>query len=494
MNIDSSGRRCLFSDMNGQHSGGPAAFSTPFADFKQHLPAIMISALLSSGLLATAAGARTMIDPDPEASSTLFGAAIAVVGDIDHDGVPDLAVGAPFQDGDFRGPPGFSRPQNVGRVYVVSGRTLRVITQLNDPEFQMQQRAKFGGQTGSSIANVGDVNGDGVTDILVGVPHHNVVEEDSGEKEFNVGRAFLFSGRDGNVLLTLDDPEPDENARFGFAVARAGDVNGDGVPDLAVAAPFKASAAGLAEVGIVYILSGRNGRVLRELTPPSKGGAEEGGRFGSALANAGKIDGDQVPDILIGAPGRSLAFVYSGRTGAVIFTIRSPVGEKQPSFGSALAAGRDLNNDGVPDFAIGAPLLNKLEGVVYFFSGANPTKHLTVRSPDRQAFARFGASICFNFTPDGQPELLVGAPEQDVNGLLNAGEVFVFHRNGLFKTLKSTAPQAFAGFGYSLATADFDGDGLAEPVIGVPFQNVDLVAGDGDTETHLQIGQIELGR
>ena len=383
----------------------------------------------------------------------------------------------------------------MGKVYVVSGRTLEVITQLNDPEFQVQQGAKFGGQLGTSIANVGDVNGDGTSDILVGVPHHAAAGEGGEEKLFNAGRAFLFNGKNGNVLLTLDDPEPDENARLGFAVSSAGDVNSDGVPDLVVAAPFKGSPEGLAEVGIVYIFSGKNGILLREITPPSQGGAEEGGRFGTAVANAGKIDDDRVSDILIGAPGRSLAFVCSGKTGAVIFTIPSPGAEKQPSFGSAVAGGRDLNNDGTPDFAIGAPLLNDLHGVVYIFDGLNATRLRTLRSPDGQAFASFGASIFLSraVSGNGRPGILVGAPEQDVKGLTNAGKVFIFRGDGsLFKSLTSATPQAFAGFGYSLDTADFDGDGLADPVVGVPFQNVDLVARDGDVETHLQIGQIEV--
>ncbi len=458
---------------------------------------LVIFALMLSALFATAARARTLVDPDAEPSSTLFGSALAVVGDIDHDGVPDFAVGAPFQDSDFPGPFGFGRPQNVGKVFIVSGRTLDVITQLNDPEFQMQREEKFGGQIGSSIANVGDVNGDGTSDILVGVPHHIVAEQGGEEKLIDAGRAFLFDGKNGNVLLTLDDPEPDENARLGFAVASAGDVNFDGVPALLVAAAFKGSRDGLAEVGIVYIFSGKDGSVLRELAPPSQGGAEEGGRFGTAVANAGKIDNDGVADILIGAPGRSLAFVFSGKTGDVLFTIPSPVAEKQPSFGSAVAGGRDLNNDGTPDFIIGAPLLNDLRGVVYIVDGLSGTKLRTLRSPDRQPFADFGASVFLSqhVTGNRRPEILVGAPEHDVNGLPKAGKVFIFRADGsLFKSMKSAAPQPFAGFGYSLATADLDGDGLAEPVVGVPFKNVDLVSRDGDVETHPQIGQIELSK
>src|SRR5438132_5438564 len=136
-----------------------------------HLGApLVIPALMFSAFFVTTARAGTLIDPVPENSSTLFGYSVAVVGDIDADGVPDLEVGAPFQDGDFLGAPGFGPPQNVGKVFLVSGRTLGVIPQLNDPEFQMVQQQKFGGQFGASVAAVGDINGDGFSDVLVGVP------------------------------------------------------------------------------------------------------------------------------------------------------------------------------------------------------------------------------------------------------------------------------------------------------------------------------------
>jgi len=66
-----------------------------------------------SALSVTAARATTLLDPQPEPATQQFGRAMAVIGDVDHDGVPDLAVGAPFQDGDFLGTPGFGSPQNV---------------------------------------------------------------------------------------------------------------------------------------------------------------------------------------------------------------------------------------------------------------------------------------------------------------------------------------------------------------------------------------------
>jgi hypothetical protein len=450
---------------------------------------VMLTVMLSPLLVATLQ-ASTLLDPQPEHSSTLFGYSIAVVGDVDGDGVPDLAVGAPFQDGDFTGVPGFGKPQNVGKVFLISGRTLTVIRELNDPEFQMIQSQKFGGQFGFSVAAVGDVNGDGVPDILVGVPHHIVPEQGGQEKVINAGRAFVFSGNDGAVLLTLDDPTPQEGAKLGFAVTGLKDINSDGVPDLLVGAPGKdISDVEDSQVGIAYIFSGRDGSVIRSLNFPSPGQSDNGANFGAAVANAGRHE------VIIGAPRRSRAFVFNAATGTLKFTIQSPITERQPSFGFAIAAGKDLNGDGTADFAIGAPLANNLHGLVFLFSGADASLQRTLRSPDPQAFARFGASIFLSedISGDGRPDILVGAPEQKASGQLNAGKVFIFRGTGSqLRTVTSTTPQAFAGFGYAVATGDFNGDGIPEPVIGVPFQNADLIAPDGDVETHLQIGQIEI--
>src|SRR6266849_3684196 len=422
---------------------------------------LMVVPLVVSTLFVTAARATTLLDPKPENSTTHFGLSIAVVGDLDGDGVPDLAVGAPFQDGDFNGAPGFGQPQNVGKVFLISGATLGVIGELNDPEFQQINLtfpdSKFGGQFGTSVAGVGDLNGDGVPDILVGLPHHNV--HIKNDNLINAGRAFVFSGKDGSILFTLDDPKPEEGARLGFAVAGLGDVNGDGIPDLLVGVPKKDSLAGLPDVGTAYIFSGADGSLIRSLDPPSQGGLEANGRFGAAVANAGDVDNDGVSDILIVAPGGSRAFVFSGATGALIRTITSPVAEKLPSFGFAVAGGQDLNGDGIPDFVIGAPLQSGLRGAAYVFNGANGTLLRTLRAAP-QVFAKFGASVALipDVTGDGRPDVMVGAPDHTVNGLLNAGETFIFRGNNgkLFRTVTSAMPKAFAGFGYAITTADFN--------------------------------------
>src|SRR5882724_4576120 len=392
-----------------------------------HLGApLVIAALMCSALLVTAARASSLIDPEPEDSTTLFGNSVAVVGDVNGDGVPDLAVGAPFQDGDFDIQNGFGPPQDVGKVWLISGANLGVIRQLNDPFFQEAVPNKFGGFFGFSVAGVGDLNNDGVPDVLVGVSHHSNFDLD----HINAGEAMVFSGANGRAVFTLTDPDEDEGNRMGYAVAGLGDVNGDGVRDLLVGIPKKDSEDGLLkDIGSALIFSGANGSLIRSLDPPDQGGAEANGRFGTAVADAGDVNGDGVSDILIGAPGNSRAYVFNGATGALIFTLTSPSvpsAERLPSFGAAVAGGQDVNGDGKPDFLIGAPLQSRLKGAAYVFNGSDGTLLRRLRAPSR-AMAKFGSSVALSpdLSGDGRPDILVGVPDIAVNGLLNAGQVLI---------------------------------------------------------------------
>src|SRR5215813_6490492 len=166
------------------------------ATFRRHTLLIFSISLILLAVSSFRVKAVVLLDPEPESSTTHFGYSVAVIGDIDGDGHPDLAVGAPFQDGDFDNiDKGFGPPQNVGKVFLLNGISLTVIRKLDDPAFQMVQIHKFGGQFGSCVAAAGDLNHDGITDVIVGVPHH--VEEDEDESEFNSGEAFVFSGKDG---------------------------------------------------------------------------------------------------------------------------------------------------------------------------------------------------------------------------------------------------------------------------------------------------------
>jgi hypothetical protein len=276
-------------------------------------------------------------------------------------------------------------------------------------------------------------------------------------------------------------------------VAGLGDVNGDGVPDFAIGTPKLNASDDLPDVGTVYIFSGANGSLIRQLNSPNQ---TLSGRFGSAVANASDVNHDGVNDLIIGAPGENRAYVFSGATGALIFTIASPAtanANKIPSFGYAVAGGQDLNGDGTPDFVIGAPSQNTLKGAAYTFSGANGALLKSLKGPN-QNFARFGTSVALSpdVTGDGRPDILVGAPDATVNGLLNAGEVLIFKSSGrLSSTIVSEQPTAYAGFGYAVTSANFTGTGPSQIVVGVPFEDINIVVG-GDVVTHLQMGQIEI--
>src|SRR5204863_4628383 len=130
------------------------------------------------------------------------------------------------------------------------------------------------------------------------------------------------------------------------------------------------------------------------------------------------------------------------------------------------------------------------------FKGSDGTLLRKMRVPTPQKYSKFGAALALidDFTGDGRADVFVGAPEQDVNGLTNAGQTYIYNgANGtLFRTFNSETPQAFAGFGWALAGPDFDGDGTPTPLIGVPYQNADIPDENGDLVTHLQIGHIEI--
>jgi FG-GAP repeat len=444
-------------------------------------------------LFITGVNANTLLDPLPENSTTRFGQALVTLGDVNGDGIPDLAVAAPFQDGDFVSTDrGYGKPQNVGKIFILDGSTLSLLNILNDPEFEQTQPQHFGGQLGSSLSPIADLNGDGIPDLLAGVPHH-VADPDSDDEKISAGEAFVFSGKDGTVLFTLTDPTAAEDDKMGASVAALGDVDADGAADLLVGVPGKdiGGEDGLSNVGLAYIFSGKTGQVILTLNHPDEGGAEAGAAFGMAVANAGDIDGDGVTDALIGAPGESQAFVFSGKTGSVIFTIVSPFTETFHSFGAAVAGGKDFNRDGKPDLVIGSPARENFQGAAYIFNGSDGSLQRTLLPATRQPFAQFGASVFASddLTGNRRPDIAVGAPGQNVNGLLQAGAITVFdgRRGRIFQTLSSAAPQADAAFGAGLTTADFDADGVATVVAGTPYQDAEI-----DSVAHLAIGQVEI--
>jgi len=459
-------------------------------------PSLLILPLICAVSLVTTARATTLLDPLPEPSTTLFGYAVASLGDVNGDSVPDYAVGAPYQDGDFPSTvTGFGFPQNVGKVFVIDGATLATLSVMNDPEFEVIQDQHFGGQLGWSLSVSGDINGDGVADVIAGVPHHIANPDDQANKTINAGKALVFSGKDGTLLFTLSDPDGQEDGLCGTAVTALGDVDSDSVADFAAGVPghdIGDEEDGLKNVGTAYVYSGKTGALIRTLDDPPRGGDEAGAAFGSAIANAGDVNSDGVSDVIVGAPGEGRVHVFDGKTGALLYTIVGPETELLTSFGAAVAGGQDFSKDKKPDIVVGAPLQSGGRGSVYVYNGTNGTLIRRLKSPVSQTFAKFGASVYASpdLTGDKRADIIVGAPGQNVNGVLGAGQAFVFDgvKGRLTSTLTSSSPQSNAGFGMAVSSILFVGSGVSTPVAGVPYHD------SFDSITHLQIGQIEISQ
>jgi len=199
------------------------------------------------------------------------------------------------------------------------------------------QGGKAGDNLGYSVAGTGDLNDDGIPDLVVGVPG----ADPNGLTD--AGAVAAYSGLDGSPIWSHDGSR--SSAFLGTVVVAIGDVDQDTVPDVVAAAPASLGPTGID--GYVQVLSGVDGSVIRQIDPNA---GED--LFGIGLAAVGDVDGDLVDDFLVGVPGRGgsapgLARLISGADGQVIRTLAAPGSEL--AFGRAVAAAGDVDGDGVDD-------------------------------------------------------------------------------------------------------------------------------------------------
>lgn len=415
------------------------------------------------------ADAQTAIDsPNPERSGW-FGKAVAS-GDVNADGKADIIVGAHAED--------VGATSGQGRAYVFDGCTRVLIHTLTAPGSPScgSSGCRFGQAVGA-----GDISGDGRADIIVGAP----MEDVGGNTR--QGRAYVFDGVTGASMYTLDTPNPGSGARFGSAVA-AGDVNGDGRPDIIVGGSGQCvSGPPSACAGQVFVFNGVTGSLIRTLDSPSP---VPTGLFGESVAS-GDLTGDGRADIVVGAPGEfsddGRVYVFDGATGGLISTyLGIPIcnlGHNKCWFGSSVAVigstailvGSPLDDvDGVPD-----------QGRAYVYTpGALAPLHiLTTPNPGSgctHECNRFGVAVAAaDVNGDGQSEFIVGANAESHK----QGRVYVF--NGvdgtLFRTLDSPSPVETNEvlFGGSVAAGDADADGKADIVAGAFRDDVGSVVEQG---------------
>ena len=332
----------------------------------------------------------------------LFGHWVMPIPDISGDGLADLIIAAPHApvDGRIR-----------GVVVARSPKTGKELWKRSETESE---------NLGWDMALAGDQNGDGMTDLFVGAPAQDA------------GRVYLLSGRDGTVLQTYSPRA--EGGSFGWYVARLGDLDGDGRPDLVVGAPFAKDAAG-AQRGGAWILSSASGRELYHWM-----GTDPRGGFGEVVAAVADLDGDGNGDVAVAAPGtedpkRTLSgelYIYSSATGKELrHWSGSQAGEL---YGRMVVGAGDLDGDGVEDLAIGAPWYRRGSadrvGRIELRSGRSG-KVLAEFFGD-EADCWFGWHIRRAPDPDGRgrPALLIGSLRHPVGGKAGVGvlDLYVLRR------------------------------------------------------------------
>ncbi len=385
---------------------------------------------------------------DGRASAQMLGFSVASAGDLDGDGVDDLIVGAPNAHPKGR--------RLAGAVLVYSGATGAVIRRFAG------QRA--GDEIGWAVAGAGDLDGDGVPDLIVGAvgahPRHLRA----------AGSVFIFSGATGAQLFRFDGSAPLDD--MGNSIANGGDVDRDGVPDLVLGARG-ADPQGRTDAGSVFVFSGATGAQILRLD-----GLVAGEKLGFSVANSGDVDGDGVPDLIVGAPladpgglrSAGSAFLFSGATGNLIFRFDGE--EIEDQLGNSVAGAGDVDGDGTPDLIIGAAAADfygfQDSGSAYVFSGATGAQ--IFRFDGRAERDKLGLSVAggADMDGDGCPDLIVGAATIDSNGDSSyAGSVLVFSGATGDLIFRINGPARGDDFGSFVAGAgDLDGDGRPDLFVG----------------------------
>ncbi|HEX5011328.1 MAG TPA: VCBS repeat-containing protein [Planctomycetota bacterium] len=439
----------------------------------------------------------TFEDGSPEAGRLLAG-----LGDLDGDGWPDFAAThsqSPDYAGSvrlFSGSDGAERARLLGGALSVDflGLDLRVTPDFDGdgdaellvasdelvllvagampaatPVAQTWGGAGKGQLFGAALAGAGDVDGDGRDDVAIGVP-----EDDSLGP--SAGGVRAYAGETGALLWARSGTLP--YARLGSAVAAAGDVDGDGRSDVIAGAPALGPAGGLP--GHVQLLSGADGSVLREWV-----GTAAGDGFGAAVAGPGDLDGDNVPDIAVGAPQHfdattdgGLVLIYSGATGQLLGQLGST--STGAALGAALSPLGDQDGDGSLDLLAGAPFervkigaFSLAAGAVRVLDGSGQVQLMVKGSVKDGSFGAVVAGAG-DLDGNGAPDWAAGSPtEGDVlDGVV--GRVRAY--SGVRELYDFGASEAGADVGRALAAGrDVDGDGVPDVVVPTPETIAQLI-------------------
>lgn len=406
----------------------------PEGPMQNSLSHLALATCASLGLAGGAAAQSLIFTLPGNAAGDGFGEASRPAGDVDGDGICDLILGSR------------AGVTGVGYARIISGTNGTLIREFTG--------AQPGDYFGRAVAGVGDLNGDSIADVIIGAALGGAGA---------AGRATVYSGLDGSVLHNLVGTSAGDH--FGWSVVGLSDLDGDLVPDFAVGAVNQGASRGM-----VSVFSGATGALLR-----THQGTVSNQLFGHALAATPDINGDGIGELLVGAPHvvkliggtPGEVFLLSGKDG---LELNAWSGHSNgDAFGSAVAHAGDVDGDSVPDVIVGAPqpIAGSL-GYARVFSGA--TGLLMYDWAGAAAGDQFGAAVASagDVNLDGQDDIAIGAPGADVQGQ-KSGSVHVISGQAGLPLFTEFGSAAGHEFGSSLGGGgDINGDGVLDLIVASP--------------------------
>lgn len=393
-----------------------------------------------------------------------FGYTVGTAGDVNGDGYHDVIVGAYHYDGALT---------DEGAAFVYYGSATGLATSPAWMVTGEQASAYFG----RAVGTAGDVNGDGYSDVIIGAYLYDHGHTDEG-------RAYVYYGSAAGLAASpawTAESDQDE-AWFGFSVATAGDVNGDGFGDVMVAAVYYDDDQ--LNEGRVYVFQG-SATGLAANPAWTVDGDQVTPVFGGTLGTAGDVNGDGYSDVIVGAPyydhgqvNEGRAFVYHGSATGLAPTPAWTAESNQDEalFGYVGTAG-DVNGDGFSDAIVAAVYYDggqQNEGRVYVYYGSKTGLAFNPAwtAEGEQEGAGFGSAVgtAGDVNGDGFSDVIIGAYYYD-NGQWDEGRAFVYRGSttglGTDPAWTGESNQTSASFGDAVGTAgDVNGDGFSDVIVG----------------------------
>ncbi len=404
-----------------------------------------------------------------------FGATLAQ-GDWNGDGYTDLAVGSPDYD---------AGATNTGAVSVYYGGFYGYASSTS----LFLTGAQANGYFGLAVANAGDIDNDGCDELIVGEPYYRTFDYP------DIGAVHIFKGSMLNGLGTTPwwyQTGGIQPSTFGFAVAGAGDVNGDGYADVVIGAPNHEFAP-FERGGAAYLYLGSAGGLSTNAVWTGFGGVT-GDWFGYSVAGVGDLNADGFGDIAVGAPKKESSpslvdegyafFFFGSPTG--ISNMWTQKGDQAGGlYGMRVAAGGDFLADGYSDVLVGAPFYDPdgiLDGGIVDAYGGTPTFDVSFgrRWQGSSANTYMGMAVAGggDLNGDGRSDIAIGAARDDY-GHPDGGAVYVYTcvRFGYCENPDPVwvnwGTESGGQFGAALSMAgDGTADGFADLIVGQPvYQN-----------------------